>query len=84
MSHLHLPLSEELSNRLRRVAQCTKQSSTTLAREAINLFLKDQEKKLLHQQIASYAAACAGTKEDIDKELEAASISVLLSEKESQ
>ncbi len=84
MSHLHLPLSEELSNRLRCAAQRTKQSSTTLAREAINLFLKDEEKKLLHQQIAAYATTYADTKEDIDKELEAASISALLSEKESQ
>ncbi len=83
MCNFHVPLSEELYNRLRSEASRIKQPATVLAREAIENWIKQKEREVLHQQIAAYATACAGTEADLDKNLEAAAVEFLLEQGES-
>jgi len=55
-----------------------------LARDILALWLGQREKAMLHQQIAAYAAACAGTEHDLDEALEAETIAHLYSEDEKE
>jgi hypothetical protein len=45
-----------------------------LAREAIESWLREQDRKARHDAIASYAAEMAGTEFDLNPQLEAAGI----------
>jgi hypothetical protein len=44
------------------------------------MLIEERKKKALHREIAAYARSVAGTKQDVDTELEAASIEHLLDE----
>lgn len=68
---LHVPLEEGLYKRLRAEADRTGRPATQLAREAIDSFLADLRHAAVHEAIASYASEAAGTKADLDSELEA-------------
>ena len=72
--NFHLPLPDDLYVRLRAEAERSKQSATALARQAIELWLRQRQKAARHKAIAAYAAQCAGTKADFDPDLEAASL----------
>lgn len=76
--HLHVPLPENLYNDLKKEAKRSKATATGLARKAIEFWLHQKQKSHLYREIARYAAECAGTKEDLDSLLEAASIESLL------
>jgi hypothetical protein len=52
--------------------------TTTLAREAIDQWLRLQRKRARHSAIAAYSAEVAGTKFDLDPELETAGIDHLI------
>jgi hypothetical protein len=52
--------------------------ATSLAREAIDLWLRQQLRKARHEAIASYAAEMAGSNLDLDPELESAGIEQLI------
>jgi hypothetical protein len=78
MKNFHLPLPEPTYTLLRAVAERTQVPATTLAREAIDSWLKAQAKKARHEEIAAYAAEMAGTELDLDPELESAGIEHLL------
>ena len=52
--------------------------ATALAREAIDCWLRQQRRKERHDQIAAYAAEMAGTRFDLDPDLEAAGIEHLV------
>lgn len=78
MKNFHLPLPEPTYTLLRAEAERTQVPATTLAREAIDSWLKAQARKARHDAIAAYAAEMAGTNLDLDRELESAGISHLM------
>jgi predicted DNA-binding protein len=69
---LHVPLEEGLYRRLRAEANRTGRPATQLARDAIDRYLAELRRAALHEEIASYAAAAAGTRADLDPGLESA------------
>jgi hypothetical protein len=78
MKNFHLPLPEDTYARLRAEAERTQVPATALAREAIDLWLRQQLRKARYDAIAAYAKEMAGTSSDLDAELEAAGIEHLL------
>ena len=78
MKNFHLPLPEQTYALLREEAERTQLPATTLAREAIDAWLRDQTRKARHDAIAAYAAEMAGTDLDLDRELESTGIEHLV------
>ncbi len=78
MRNFHLRLPERIYTMLRAEAERAQVPATTLAREAIDSWLKDQTRKARHNAIAEYAAEMAGTDLDLDHELESAGIEHLV------
>jgi hypothetical protein len=64
---------------LRAEAERTGVPSTTLAREAVDWWLRQQFRKARHDAIAAYAAEMAGTRLDLDADLESAAIEHIVS-----
>jgi hypothetical protein len=75
--HLNLPLEEGLYLGLRAEAERAGRPATRIAREAIERFLEEVRRTATHDAIASYAAAVAGGRNDLDPELEAAAVEFL-------
>lgn len=75
--NFHLPLPEPLYRRLRDAAERAHQPATTLARYAIETWLRQQRKAMVREAIAGYAAGAAGTRDDLDEDLEVASLDQL-------
>ncbi len=78
MKNFHVPLPDETYARLRVAAERSKVPATALAREAIDFWLRQQLRKARHDAIAAFAAEAAGTSLDLDDELEAAGIELLV------
>ena len=78
MKNFHLPLPERTYSLLRAEAERVQLPATMLAREAIDAWLKDQARKARHDAIAEYAAELAGTKLDLDRDLESVGIEHLV------
>ncbi len=78
MKNFHLPLPEQTYLQLRAEAERTHVPATTLAREAIDLWLMEQMRKARHDAIAEYAAQMASTDLDLDRDLESAGVEQLL------
>ena len=78
MKNFHLPLPEQTYVQLRAAAQRSQVPATALAREAIDLWLKDQSRQARHDAIKAYAQEVAGTTLDLDIDLESAGIRHLL------
>jgi hypothetical protein len=74
LRNFHLPLPEPTYRRLRDAAERTKQPATTLARQAIETWLRQHRRSMVREEIARYAVETAGSREDLDEELEAASL----------
>src|SRR2546425_10165159 len=72
--NFHLPLPEPTYRRLRDAARRANQPATVVARYAIESWLGQQRKAALHEAIAAYAAEVAGSLDDLDPDLEAASL----------
>ena len=72
--NFHVPLPEQLYARLRDLARRQRRPATQLAKQAVEYWLEEQEKLALHEEIARYAAQAAGTGDDLDEQLEAASL----------
>ncbi len=68
--NFHIPLGEDLHRLLRIEAARTGRPATELARNAIESALRERQRFLLHESIAEYAAAVAGTEADLDPVLE--------------
>ena len=81
MKNFHLPLPEQTYIELRAEAEQAQVPATTLAREAIDLWLRHQQKAKRSRAIAEYAQKMAGTKFDLDAALEKAGIEILEDEK---
>jgi|HubBroStandDraft_3_1064219.scaffolds.fasta_scaffold460930_2 hypothetical protein len=78
MKNFHLPLPEQTYIQLRAEAERIKVPATSLAREAIDVWLRQQMRKARHEAIAAYAAEMAGTELDLDPALESAGVEHLL------
>ena len=78
MKNFHLPLPEQTYTLLRLEAARTRLPATTLAREAVDAWLREQARKARHHAIAAYASETAGTDLDLDRELESAGIERLV------
>ncbi len=78
MKNFHLPLPERTYAQLRAEAVRTQVPATTLAREAIDLWLRNQFRAARHEAIAGYAEEMAGTNLDLDPDLESAGIEYLV------
>ncbi|MGH9366970.1 MAG: ribbon-helix-helix protein, CopG family [Thermoanaerobaculia bacterium] len=74
MRHFHLPLPEELYEKLREQARRQGRPATAVARRAIEAWLRQVRRMEISEAIASYAAEHAGTKADLDEPLESAGI----------
>ena len=78
MKNFHLPMPEQTYRQLREQAERAGTPATTLARQAIDWWLRQQLRKARHDAIAAYAAEAAGTSVDLDPELESAGIEQLM------
>ncbi len=76
--NLHVPVPEVLHDRLRSEAARAGRPATVLAREAIEAWLEERERKAAHEAIAAYARAMAGSPADLDEHLERAGVEHLL------
>jgi len=70
--NLHVPLDPHLHERLVAQAQRVRAPVTTVAREAIEAWTAEQERRAQHEAIQAYAEAMAGSGADLDEALEAA------------
>jgi hypothetical protein len=77
MKNFHLPLPDQVYDQLKTEAQRSRIPATSMARHAIQTWLAARRKAARKQAIAAYAAEMAGTKLDLDPELEAASLELL-------
>jgi len=78
MKNFHLPLPEQTYSLLKAEAERAQLPATTLAREVIDTWLKDQTRRARRDAIAAYAVEMAGTHLDLDRELESAGIEHLV------
>lgn len=83
MRNFHLPLPEPVYRRLRSAAEQTNQPATTIARYAIESWLRQRRKTMVREAIAAYAAKVGGSRDDLDDSLEAASLEVWQSDRPS-
>ena len=83
-NNLHVPLPSTLYRRLRAEADRSRRPATELAREAIDRWLAEREKRMIHEQILAYAREVGGTRDDLDPELEDATLEFLDEECESR
>jgi hypothetical protein len=79
--NLHVPLNADLHGRLRVQAERSLRPATDLAREAIESWLRDQERAAVHAEIAAYAREQAGSSDDLDPALERAGLELLTGKK---
>jgi hypothetical protein len=78
MKNFHLPLPERTYALLRAEAERTGLPATTLARDAVDWWLRQQYRKARHEAITAYATEMAGTHLDLDADLETAGIEHLV------
>ncbi len=70
--NLHVPLDAQLHERLVAQAQRIRSPVTTVAREAIEAWTTEQERRAQHEAIQAYAEVMAGSGADLDEVLEEA------------
>lgn len=75
--NFHLPLPAALYDELREEARRRATPATAVAREAIEACLRDRRKAELREAIAAYAARYAGSRADLDRDLESAALEFL-------
>lgn len=78
MKNFQLPLPGHSYDLLRAEADRAQVPATTLAREAIDAWLRQQLRQARHDAISAFAEEMAGSEFDLDPELEAAGIEHLL------
>jgi hypothetical protein len=78
MKNFHLPLPEDLYAELRTEAERSNIPTTTLARLALEQWLKDKRRADLRDAIEAYAVETAGSEFDLDEALENAAVETLL------
>jgi hypothetical protein len=74
VKNFHVPLPDDIYERLRTAAERAQMPATSLARDAIDFWLRQQLRRQRDEAIAAFAAEAAGTPLDLDSTLEAAGI----------
>ena len=72
--NFHLPLPAEIHEMLREEAERSGQPATTVAREALQDWLRRRRRERRHAEIARFASEHAGTALDLDPALEQAGL----------
>lgn len=72
--NFHVPLPTEVFQQLKQEAKRTHTTATEIMRLAVTVWLKHKQRQALHDSIVEYAKKMAGTKMDLDEDLEAASL----------
>jgi len=72
--NFHVPLPSGVYSRLRSEAERQHKPATQLVKQAVEYWLEEQEKLALHEEIARYATEIAGTRDDLDEQLEGAGV----------
>jgi predicted DNA-binding protein len=72
--NFHVPLPTDVYSRLRSEAERQRKPATQLVKQAVEYWLDQQEKLILHEEIARYAAESAGTADDLDESFETAAL----------
>jgi predicted DNA-binding protein len=75
--NFHVPLPSGVYRRLRSEAERQHKPATQLVKQVVEYWLDEQEKLALHEEIARYAAEVAGSSDDLDEQMEAASLEYL-------
>ena len=75
--NFHVPLSAGVYGRLKYEAKRQQKPATQLVKQIVEYWLEEQEKLVLHEEIARYAAESAGTNADLDEQFEIVSIECL-------
>jgi hypothetical protein len=78
MKNFHIPLPDQTYDDLKVAARRSKLPATALAREAIDSWLREQRRKARHHAISAYAMEAAGTRLDLDPDLENMAVEHLL------
>ena len=68
--NLHVPLPDELHRRLRALSNDQGRPATEIAREAIDRWVSEERRRIVHDELQEYANRVAGTKDDLDEALE--------------
>jgi hypothetical protein len=76
--NFHVPLEQAVYEQLRAEAERQSRPATDLARDAIEAWLREQRRLAVHESLAAYARAVAGTADDLDESLEQAAVDTLL------
>ncbi len=77
-ANLHVPLPEDLHEKLREEARRSGRPATEIAREGIDLVLALRRREAISAEIAAYAREVAGSRNDLDDDLETTTIEHLL------
>lgn len=72
--NLHVPLPPDLHGELLQVAERLGKTSTAVAREVIEEYLRRMQKQATDQAILDWAREAAGTEYDLDGDLEDATV----------
>ncbi len=75
--NFHVPLPDDLYHALQTEAAQARQPANALARDAIASWVEQRRQARIDQAILAYAQEIAGTPDDLDPALEAASAEVL-------
>jgi hypothetical protein len=78
--NFHLPLPQKLYDDLRAAAREAEQPTTRLAQELVRVGLAEWRRVRRRDQIAAYARQVAGSRDDLDPELEQAGLVALAEE----
>jgi len=82
LHNFHIPLPEDVYQRLRQEAERQQRPATQIGRQAIEWWLKEQRRAALHEAISAYAQEQGGTTADLDTALESAALEHLTSQDE--
>lgn len=75
--NFHVPLPDDLYRALQAEATHSMKPANAVAREAIAYWLETRRQARIDEAVLAYATAVAGTTDDFDPELEAASLELL-------
>ncbi len=79
---LRVPLPAELTQKLRAEARRSGQPATEIAREGIRVFLESRRRQAIREEISAYARKIAGSRDELDTEMESAAIERMLESEE--
>lgn len=80
MKNLHIPLPIQWYEKLKEFSNVSEISATEIVRNAVIDFLKAQEKKSIDNAIFQFASEYGGSEFDLDRDLETASLELLIRE----